>query len=400
MDENVLKIVFRTKESLDLDKYFIATYFLRGTISLKLAAFQTALGQSCSNPNHRSIWETDELFENHCCKIIVSDEQTEKDLEQMKEGLVELAFPIININIKTDGISHLLCMVLGGQTDISQITKCQLLDLKFPPDILKHFQGPKFNIDDIRKYTNVYGRPLLGSILKPKTGINPDVLLEMVKQMVYGGVSFIKEDEILSDPSFCTIEERVPKVMSFLEEYFQETGRRVIYAVCINADAHHVLERVKLVHALGGNAIHVNFHAGIGIYKAIRELDLPLFVHCQTSGLRLLTDPQHRFSIDFKVMCYLIGLSGVSFFHAGMLFGYSGHSTTDVLEYVKILRECGTLPSMSCGLDKDNVNKVTEVIGPDYLANSGAGIVSYPDGITEGAKAINAAIESYKSKSK
>ena len=46
------------------------------------------------------------------------------------------------------------------------------------------FLGPKFGIDGIREYTKVFDKPLLGSIIKPKTGISPQVLLEMVKELV------------------------------------------------------------------------------------------------------------------------------------------------------------------------------------------------------------------------
>jgi ribulose-bisphosphate carboxylase large chain len=54
-------------------------------------------------------------------------------------------------------------------------------------------------LSGFRKLTGQYNKPLFGSIVKPKIGITPEVLLEMVKQMVDGGVDFIKEDEIMSN---------------------------------------------------------------------------------------------------------------------------------------------------------------------------------------------------------
>ena len=56
------------------------------------------------------------------------------------------------------------------------------------------FLGPKFGISGIRKYTGIYNKPLLGGIVKPKTGVTPKILLEMVKELVDGGVNFIKEE--------------------------------------------------------------------------------------------------------------------------------------------------------------------------------------------------------------
>jgi ribulose 1,5-bisphosphate carboxylase large subunit-like protein len=383
--------IFRTLQEIDQTKYFIATYDLEGTKSLMNCAWEIAIGQSVGNPYCRSKFETDDLFENHSCKIIGNEE----DLKLVKKGIVDICFPIINTNWKEDGVTQLLVQVMGGNTDISQITRCRLLKLQFPEEVLACFKGPKFGLQSIRSFTKIEGRPLLGGIVKPKTGITPQILLEMVKEMVYGGVSFIKEDEILSNPCFCTIEERVPIIMNFLKEYKEETGRNVIYAVCINTDFPYLLERVKQVHALGGNAIHVNFWNGLGAYKAMRELDLPLFVHYQTSGYKILTDKTHRFSIDFRVICQIAGMSGVDFFHAGMLFGYSGDTEEDIKDYCNILRSFGVCPTMSCGLNKDNVNDITKTIGIDYLANSGGAIHSHEGGTIAGAKAIDEAIISF-----
>lgn len=367
---------------------FIATFYLKSTVSLKDAAWNLAIGQSVGNPKMRSIWETDELFINYSCKIMGD----ENELEKVKEGNVDIAFPIVNTNWKEDGITQLLVQVMGGQTDIASIIGCRLLKLEFPEEVRNHFKGPKFGIQKTREFVNVFDKPLFGAIVKPKTGITPQVLLEMVKELVEGGVNFIKEDEILSNPSFCTIEERVPLIM----DYINNCGRNVVYCVCINADYPYVVERVKKVHELGGNGVHINFWNGLGVYKTVRELDLPIYVHYQTSGYKILTDKSHRFSIDFRVICQIAGMSGCDFFHCGMLFGYSGDTEQDILDYVSILRSHGVCPTLSCGLTAENVNLITEKLGNDYLANSGGGIHSHPKGSKYGALAIKEKIDNYK----
>lgn len=75
-----------------------------------------------------------------------------------------------------------------------------LLTLNSQKQVLKHFKGPKFGINGVREFTGAYDKPLLGGIVKPKTGITPQVLLELVKELVEGGVNFIKEDEIMANP--------------------------------------------------------------------------------------------------------------------------------------------------------------------------------------------------------
>ena len=371
------------RKEIDKNKYFIVTYFLASNKSLKDAAWQVAIGQSVGNPNVRNDWETDELFENHSCKIL----DTEVNLEKVKEGEVKIAFPVVNIDFATDGIAHLLVNIMGGQLDIESIIKCHVLNIEFPQSVHDKFLGPKFGIEGIRKFTGVKDKPLLGAIVKPKTGLAAKTLLRMVQELVEGGVNFIKEDEILSNPSFCTIEERVPLIMDYLKD------KNVIYSVSIHADPHEIINRVKLVHELGGNSVHVNFWCGMGIYKAIRELDLPLFIHFQKSGDKILTNRNHDFYIDWTVICKLAGMMGVDFIHAGMIGGYYKWDEEEAIDSVKELHKYGVMPALSCGFHPGLTEFVCNKIGNDFMANVGGAIHGHPLGTLAGTKAMRQSLD-------
>ena len=179
------------KKQINKENYVIVEYFLKSTTTLRDAAWNLAIGQSVGNPNVRNSWETDELFEKYSC-IVLSDE---KELTGKTEGIVNIAFPNANIDFATDGISHLLVNIMGGQLDIENILQCHVLDIKFPEHIkTTYFKGPKFGIKGIREYTKTFDKQVFGAIVKPKIGITPEILLEMVKELVEGGVNFIKED--------------------------------------------------------------------------------------------------------------------------------------------------------------------------------------------------------------
>jgi len=375
--------IFKGRSEIDSEKYFFVNYYLESTISLREAAWQLAIGQSVGNPNVRNHWETDELFSNHSC-IIIGDEG---ELTQLKSGLVTIAFPTININWKTDGIAHLMVNIMGGQLDIDSIVKCHIKAIEFPQYVKDQFLGPKFGMSGIREFTGVKDKPLLGAIIKPKTGITPQVLLEMVKELVEGGVNFIKEDEILSDPSFCSIEERVPLVMDYLKD------KNVVYCVSIHSDYPYILDRVKQVYELGGNGVHVNFWCGLGVYKAIRELDLPIFVHFQKSGDKILTNRNHDFHIDWTVICQLAGIMGVDFIHAGMIGGYYKWPEDETVEAVKILNELNVMPALSCGFNPEATKEVTDAVGINYMANVGGAIHGHPRGTKAGALAMRKSID-------
>ena len=369
------------RKSVQNEKYFLVKYFLESKTTLRDAAWNLAIGQSVGNPNVRNSWETEELFENNSC-IILEDENV---LLSKSSGDVTIAFPVCNIDFDTDGISHFLCNIMGGQLDIDIITRCHVNDISLPSSVTKSFKGPKFGISGMREFTGVFGKPLLGGIVKPKIGVTPQILLEMVKEMVYGGINFIKEDEIMSNPTFCSIEERVPLISNFIK------GKNVIYSVCINSDAPHALERVKRVHELGGNSVHINFWSGLGIYKSIRDLDLPIFLHFQKSGDKILTNDRHDFHIKWNVICKLATLMGADSIHSGMWGGYSHND--NLHETLSILRDGNTMPALSCGMHPGLVEAINSRFGVDYMANVGGALHGHPGGTLSGVKAMRQSID-------
>ena len=376
---------FRTHDEVNNDKYYIATYEMSSSANLKEAAWALAIGQSVGNPSVRNEWETDELFENHSC-IIVGEE---KELEAQTDGIVKIAFPVANTDWETDGMAHMLCQLMGGHVDIAIITKCRLVGLDLPESVTKHFLGPKFGLSGFREFTGQYDKPLLGGIVKPKIGITPKVLLEMVKQMVDGGVDFIKEDEIMVNPAICPLDERV----DLIANYLAKQSRKVVFCHTINCDPHVLTDRVKRVHELGGNGVHINVFSGYGSYNSIRKLDLPLFLHYQSSGAKVTTDVNHRFSISWPVMCQLATLMGVDTIQTGMVGGYSNDDPAEIEQCLDILRAGNTTPVLSCGFHPGIVEKVNKLAGIDYMANAGGSVHGHPGGTVAGATAMRQAID-------
>ena len=374
-------------KDINTNDYFIATYSIRTTDKgdLRKAAWELAIGQSVGNPNVRNQWETEELFERSSCVIL----HDESELVDWSIGEVKIAFPMINTDWDTDGISHLLCQVMGGQMDIETFDSCRLVKLDFPDRIKDHFLGPQYGIKGIRRFTGIVDKPLSGAIVKPKTGMSADTLLNMVKELVDGGVDFIKEDEIMSNPSFCRLQDRVP----LISKYLQSCGRNVVYSFCINGDPHVILDRSKFVADEGGNSIHVNFWSGLGVYNSIRKMDLPLFLHFQKSGDKVLTDSRHAFGIDWSVVCQLATLMGVDTIHAGMWGGYLSDEEDDLKKTLDILHKGNTMPALSCGMHPGLVNAVAGRFGNDFIANVGGAIHGHPMGTLAGARAMRQAID-------
>lgn len=370
------------REGKDLATYFYATYAVESKTTVWDVAWGIAVGQSIGNPSHRSVWETDEMIEAYCAKIVKSDDFFKK------KGTVTIAYPNANIDWASDGIAQLLCIVQGGQTDIDIIKKCRLTNIEIHPTIIDtHFKRPAHGISGMRDYTQTFGKPFFGGIVKPKTGITPDILLDMTKELVDGGVNFIKEDEILSNPDVCRLQDRVEKISRYIE------GKNVVYCFCINSDHAYILDRARFVAQNGGNGVHINVWSGLGAYRSVRNLDLGLFIHYQKSGDKVITHKNNPFGIDWGVLCQLAAWSGVDTIHAGMYGGYLSDTEADLRKIFSVLHAGNVVPALSCGLTAELVKPIYDKFGIDWLANAGGSIHGDPGGTVAGARKIRAAVD-------
>lgn len=370
------------QDNKDLNNYFYVKYWVKSATTVQDAAFDIAVGQSIGNPSKRSVWETPEMIERFCCKILRGP-----DLDK-SEGFVEVAFPLVNIDWRTDGIAQLVCTIAGGNADIDRILRFRALRIEFSDEFInKTFNRPKYGLSGFRQLTGRHNKPLFGGIVKPKTGITPHQLLEITKQLVDGGVDFIKEDEIMANPAVCRLEDRV----ELISNYIRDT--KVVYCFCINADPVHVVPRARFVAENGGRGVHINVWSGLGSYKSIRDADLPLFIHYQKSGDKVFTHKDNPFSVSWQLLCQLATYCGVDTIHAGMWGGYLSDPEDELKETMKILTDGNVTPALSCGLTADLIQPIVDKFGTNWLANSGGGIHSDPNGTLAGARKIRNAVD-------
>lgn len=373
------------QDTKDLNKYFYVKYEIVSATTVYDAAFDLAVGQSIGNPSKRSVWETPEMIENYCCKILRN-----ADLDK-SSGIVEIAFPNESMDWEGDGVSQILCMIMGGQVDIDRIKRCRAISIEIHDLIVyRYFKKPKYGLSGIRQLTGRHDKPLFGGIIKPKTGITPSQLLDMTKQLVDGGVDFIKEDEIMSNPAICSLRDRV----ELISKYISTTN--VVYCFCINADGSELERRAKFVADNGGRGVHINVWSGLGSYRTIRNLDLPLYIHYQKSGDKVFTHRDNPFSISWQLCCQLAALCGVDTIHSGMWGGYLSDPEEELRETLNILVGNNVVPALSCGMTAELVQPIYDKFGVDWMANVGGAIHSDSNGSTAGAAKIRAAIDAIK----
>lgn len=354
--------------------YLKAIYNMKSA-KIKEAADALVIGQSIGNPYLRSNYETKEMLERYSARVTNIKELSNSSYE------VETIFPL---DLFTPGsFTHFLTVVMGGQMDIDIIEGCRLISLEIPEQLIKSFPGPKYGIQGIRNKIDVHGRPLIGGIVKPKTGLSIDVLCRMVEAMVAGGIDFIKEDEILGEIEGAPVLKRIEAVNKVL------AGSKVIYAPAINVA---ISQYPEVAAALNESSniygYHLNVWAGLDAFCYLSSLTNKVSFY-QKSGDGVIT--KENYSIAFDVWCLLARLAGADMIHVGMMGGYLDESKEVLQKRINALQNScyghnGTIPSFSCGATPAHVPILQEAFGNDIMISAGGSIHSHPEGTTAGVR--------------
>lgn len=366
----------------------IAKYRIYSKV-IEKAADAIAIGQSIGNPDKRANYETDKIWDTFGAKVV--DIQTSNN----NEALVTINYPN---NIFTKGsLTHLLTVLMGGQMDIDIIEKCVLEEVKFDLEIVKPYLGPKYGVDKIRDSVGVLDRPMIGGIIKPKTGLDEDILKIIVSEMIDGGIDFIKEDEILGEIPGLKFLKRI----QIIDELIEKKNSRVIYAPALNVamcDLDHSIKELNKMNSI--KAFHFNVWGGLDLFKYISDNSNKMAFY-QKSGDKVITSG--KFSISFEIWCVLCRLAGADMIHAGMVGGYLDEPIELMTQRIKNIQGeffslKGTIPSMSCGAHPGLVKYLHKNFGNNIMISSGGAIHAHRDGTFSGTKAFLDAANELKSK--
>ena len=180
--------------------------------------------------------ETDELRAMHVGRLISVTEVPDHEFElppdtEERQYVFRIAFPVRNLGGQ---IPLLLSSVIGN---ISMIGKLKLVDLEFPPSFTKHFQGPRFGIEGVRKLLKVPKRPLVNVMIKPCTGLSPAAGAELFEEAALGGVDIVKDDELIGNVEYSKNIDRVKLFMAKEKRVFEATGEHTLYTVNVTRTA-------------------------------------------------------------------------------------------------------------------------------------------------------------------
>ena len=197
--------------SQDPDRIY-ARYFIETAFPLQQAA-ATMAGEQSTGTFLRVPGETDELRERFAARIeAITEGEPSSSASLPGSGVpknwdgirrtaeIVLSWPLHNIG---PSLPNLLATVAGNLSELKAFSGLRLLDLALPPAFLNAYQGPQFGVAGTRRFTGVYDRPLIGTIIKPSIGMSPEETAAQVRILAEAGIDFIKDDELQSDGPCC-----------------------------------------------------------------------------------------------------------------------------------------------------------------------------------------------------
>ena len=281
----------------------------------------------------------------------------------------------------------------------ASLKKVRLQDVIFPESLLSAHKGPRFGIEDARKILGVYNRPFVGTIVKPKVGLDPAGTAAVAAAAVRGGLDLVKDDETLTDQSFCPLIPRLEAVMSALDKVEKETGKKAFYAVNVTAGADRILERAQAAVDHGANMVMVDvLTAGFSALEVLsRHVDVPVHVHRTMHGA-FTRDKGH--GISMVVISKLVRMMGGTNLHTGSYMGKMALGTEENDLSRDALREewhgyKRVFPVASGGVYPAKVYGNLDGYGIDCIIQAGGGVHGHPDGTEAGARAMVQAVEAW-----
>jgi ribulose-bisphosphate carboxylase large chain len=311
-------------------------------------------------------------------------------------SVVKIAYPIELF--EPVNMPNILSSVAGNVFGLKELKNLRLLDIEFPKQLLTSFNGPAFGIVGIRKLLKVPKRPLVGTIIKPKLGLETKDHAKVAYEAWFGGCDVVKDDENLSSQSFNPFEERLVQTLESRDKAQEETGERKVYMINITAETDTMLKRAQTVVDQGGEYVMVDIlTCGWSALQTLRNQNLKLVIHAHRAGHAAFTkNPKH--GIAMKPIATVARVIGVDQLHVGTVVGKMSETKAEVIKNIAACKaQLGdlkpVLPVASGGLHPRLVPALMETFGNDFVIQAGGGIHGHPDGTVAGAKAMRQAVD-------
>jgi ribulose-bisphosphate carboxylase large chain len=386
----------------------LATYWIETPFPVERAA-EVIAGEQSSGTFVAVPGETPELKQRHGArveKITLLDtadapglpgsrRPKSADRARYQRAEITLSFPFENVGAN---LPTLVATVCGNLYELSDHSGLRLLDLELPAAFAEAYPGPQFGIEGTRRLAGVYGRPIIGTIVKPSVGLSPEQTAELARELAEADIDFIKDDELMANPPHAPLSARVAAVMKVLNAHADRTGKKVMFAFNITDELDAMRRHHDSVLAAGGTCVMVSLNSvGYPAVTALRRHSrLPLHGHRNGWGMYTRCP---ALGIAFTAYQKLWRLAGADHLHVNGLQNKFWEPDDSV---VTSLHACLTplfggyraMPVLSSGQWAGQAPETYRRAGTvDLMYLAGGGIMAHPGGPAAGVRAIRQAWE-------
>ena len=326
----------------------------------------------------------------------------------IKGDFIKIAYP--SELFEKDNVSNILSSIAGNIFGMKAVKSIRLEDVSFPKSILKSFPGPKYGIKGIRKIMKIKSRPLIGTIIKPKLGLNVKHHAQSAYESWKGGCDIVKDDENLASQKFNVFEKRLVKTLEMADKAEKETGEKKAYLINITAETKEMIKRAQLVEKQGGKYVMLDIlTAGWAALQTLREANFKTIIHAHRAMHAAFTrNPEH--GISMMVLADFARLIGVDQIHIGTGIGKLEGKIKNIKEIKEDLEKKNVkatkkrlkqkwenikpvLGVSSGGLHPGHIPFLIKHLGKDLVIQAGGGIHGHPKGTEAGSKAMRQAVD-------
>ncbi|MFH1918017.1 MAG: type III ribulose-bisphosphate carboxylase [Nanoarchaeota archaeon] len=325
-----------------------------------------------------------------------------------KSGWIKVAYP--QELFEYDNVPNILSSIAGNIFGMKSVRTIRLEDVSFPKSILESFKGPKYGIEGIRKIMKIKSRPLVGTIIKPKLGLNTKHHAQSAYESWKGGCDIVKDDENLSSQKFNLFENRLAKTLEMADKAESETGEKKGYLVNVTAETKEMLKRAQLVEKMGGKYIMIDIiTSGWAAVQTLREANFKMAIHAHRA-MHATFDRNPEHGVSMMVLADFARLIGVDQIHIGTGIGKLEGKIKDIQEIEediekhkvketakRLAQNWGKIKPVlavsSGGLHPGHVPFLIKHLGKDLVIQAGGGIHGHKFGTEAGAIAMRQAVD-------
>ena len=240
----------------------------------------------------------------------------------LEKNLVWIAYPR-RLFDRGGNVQNILTYIVGNVLWMKQVSALKLLDVRFPETMLEQYDGPSYTLDDMRKYLNVYDRPILWTIVKPKMGLTSAEYAEVAYDFRVGGGDFVKNDEPQANQDFCPYDKMVKYVKEAMEKAVKETGHKKVHSFNVSAaDYDTMIARCEMIRnswmEKGSYAFLIDWTtAGRMAVQTLRRKYPDVFIHFHRAGHGAFTRPENPIGFTVLILSKFARLAGASWIHTG-----------------------------------------------------------------------------------